>query len=40
MNRVVRALRMSERAQNGCDVLEPELDAELFETEEPGEGIG
>ena len=37
VNRSIRALRVAERRQNGADVVEPELDAELFECEQPFE---
>jgi hypothetical protein len=32
-----RAFRMIECLEDGCDVVEAELDAELLEPEQPGE---
>ena len=37
VNRFPGALRMAERREDDADVVEPELDAELFEREEPFE---
>ena len=37
VNRSIGALGVAERRENGADVVEPELDAELFEREEPFE---
>ena len=40
VHRAERAFRMPERVENGPDAVEAELDAELLEAEQPGEGVG